>query len=217
MAFMNVPYALVRWAEIPRSGRVRLAGLFFISAASEGGRKMRVRRLHSSRRRMEIYPLHANGDALDATCRKMSYHRRTPAGARKRWIHDPSQGSHPILAVKLVENFVFCQRSALILVSCHVTPDLAGLAPMLALCKAASVARGRLADVASIPIMILVGVAERFAETLCLVENTFASVNVMKVFVGLARLALKLVAIAGKFNSQSCAASEGRRKRVVYI
>jgi hypothetical protein len=53
-----------------------------------------------------IYRLHANGDALDATCRKMFYHRHTLAGAGKRWIHDLYQEYRLILAVKLVENLV---------------------------------------------------------------------------------------------------------------
>lgn len=106
MVSMSVLFARMKFREIQRVGRAGRAGLSSILVVSRSGPQMKVRQPLSSKRKVAISRLHANGGAQVATYHRTSSRSHLPVGARRRSIPGHSRDYHPSLAEILARETV---------------------------------------------------------------------------------------------------------------
>ena len=144
IAFTSVPSVRVRWPEIRKSGRAKLAGQSFILAVSRSGLKMRGQLWHSNNYQTVIYRLQGNGDVLGAIYQRMFSQRPTSAGVKRMLILDRFRESHHIRVVRHVVNREKCPRNVHIRATYYAMQGRALLVHIPVLFRAVSVGRNRL-------------------------------------------------------------------------
>jgi hypothetical protein len=203
MVNMNALSAQTKSIATQKSGHVELVGPSSIYLASKNGHLPKVRPWLDHKPKMDQCHHQDNGDALAAIYQKILCLQASHVGVKRRPILELYPGFHLSPAARPALGNIYFQKSALIRAGTFVMQGPVRRVHKWDPRRVVFVVEKRSHDDVLTLTTRTDGAVDKFVESLCLAENTFAIDRAMKVYVEHAKLKSKLDVIAAKSKRKS--------------